>query len=84
MTKGTGDTLIANWFLSISIHTKCLLSDTLILLEATAATPGPMSWQLATTLCQFYCRRLLRSPAACFAGKVALAFVASINVWFES
>lgn len=84
MTQRTGDTLIAKWFFSISIHIICLLSDTLILLEATVATPGSYLGSLATILCQFYFRRLLRSPAACLTGKVALAFVASIPVWFES
>lgn len=84
MTQRTGDTLIANWFFSISIHIICLLSDTLIPPEATVATLGSYLGSLASILCQFYFWRLLRSLAACLTGKVSLAFVASIHVWFES
>lgn len=84
VTKGKGDTRIASRLLSISVRTKCLPSGTFILLEATTAAPGPMSWWVATTRCQFYFQRARRSPAACFTGKVAVAFVASINVRSES
>lgn len=42
MTKATEDSLIASRFLSISILTKCLLSDTFILLETTEITQVPV------------------------------------------
>lgn len=83
MMKGPGDTLVAHWFLSVSTHIECLLSDTLRLPEP-RQRPGPRSWWLATPLWPFYFRKPLRSHAAGFTGKVALAFIASVNVWFES
>ena len=76
------ETLVADRFLSISVCTEWLLSDTPFLLEATAASPGPMPLELPLGVSLAsrgpWGLQLLVSQE-----KVALAFVASVNVWSE-